>query len=293
MSYPNTELSSWGNGDLNTGDKYPQKILPCNRLYVRSDTALTENLSFVFHGFPSEFFLCLAFIEVFLAYFAEGLIIPNRMCQTMDGKTGDNKTGVTEKQKEIFNRGQEINLSHTSRACDTELKIRHRCLVHVADGLSSFLQKTDLPPVIKEIIFHLLAQLLRVSMVSETQIEATSRHPAPSKTFSLILKRLSPLCTELPKVLEKEISFTTTTALNFVLNCNFEKDKFTSYLQALFELVLAIAEVSHCSSLPRIRQVEHEKNDQESRETDGDDAQVSSTDIFFFLSLLKLIANSA
>lgn len=276
MSYPNTNQLSDGNGSISKGEKYPQKILPCNRLYVRSDILFTENLSLLFHGFPSEFFLCLLFIEVFISYYAEVLTVPNITSQFIGGRitTGkDHKKTMVQREKTRSDlvSGEAKKNSVTTKLKNlglTESKIHHSSLVYVTDLLSNFLLKTDLPPVIMEMIFHLLAQLLRVSMLLQT------RHLSSSEPSSLILKRLSPLCAELSKVLEKEISITNMTALNFVLNCNFEKDKFTSYLQALLELVLAMAELSHCPSLPRLGSFEEEKKKHECSEADGDNTQV-------------------
>lgn len=48
---------------------------------------------------------------------------------------------------------------------------------------------------------------------------------------------------ELFKLTEKEVSVSRAVALEYVLNCNFEKVKFTSYFQALFEVVLATAQL--------------------------------------------------
>ena len=68
--------------------------------------------------------------------------------------------------------------------------------------------------------------------------------PIIGGTFDLFLSRLGPLRNELQKLLEKELSATNTAALDFILNCNFEHSEFSSYLQALLNLVSAAHEVS-------------------------------------------------
>jgi hypothetical protein len=92
-------------------------------------------------------------------------------------------------------------------------------------------------------MFHLLAQLLRVNHKAES---LTSIFPSQAHTsqLTLILTRLAPLKTELQKLLDKEVSVTNAMALEFILRGDFENNKFASYLQALFELVLAMAEVT-------------------------------------------------
>ena len=103
--------------------------------------------------------------------------------------------------------------------------------------------KSDLPAVVKEIIYHLLAQLIRACHLVESQ--GNQSHSADHcSTLDLALSRLSPLRVELQKLLEKELSVTNTAALDFILNCNFEHSEFSSYLQALLGLVSATNEVS-------------------------------------------------
>ena len=293
VSYPSTDQVAGS-----TAETYPQKILPCNRLYIRSEVPLTENLSVLLHGFPPEFFLCLAFVEVFIVYFLEGLKHQKRVPQSVKRK------GLTGKKNSIGQasvtgapNGSNIEgkkLSRTRTISSSRARITQTSLFHLTDLLSEFLQKADLPSVIKEIIFHLLAELLRASMLPETQKGIISRCRSPSEPFARVLKRLSPLCAELPKVLEKEVSVTNTTALNFVLNCNFEKDKFTSYLQALLELVLAMAEHSHCASLARVGQqlrfLEDETKDREDDEPCADDA--SQVMICLFVNIYLLLTVS-
>lgn len=114
---------------------------------------------------------------------------------------------------------------------------------NLTDLLSSFLLNSNLPAVIKEIIYHLLAQLLRA--VHHVESRAHQPHsPEHLFTLDLVLSRLAPLRTELQKLLEKELSATNTAALDFILNCNFEHSEFSSYLQALLGLVSAANEVS-------------------------------------------------
>ncbi|XP_048583049.1 probable E3 ubiquitin-protein ligase HECTD4 isoform X2 [Nematostella vectensis] len=126
---------------------------------------------------------------------------------------------------------------------EADEKISRSTVLNILEILTCFLLKTALPAILRESIFHLLAELLRASHKLEVRAGTvlSREYTAP---LTLILTRLSPLRTELQKLLEKEVSATTTSALDFVLKCNFENDKFSSYLQALFELVLATAEVT-------------------------------------------------
>ena len=194
-------------------NQYPDVVLPCNRLHIRFLSSATEGLLLHLSAFPAEYFLSLVFIEVFLQVYLEN-------AQEFFRTDGQGNVGV--KRKALIHKTVLFNLT---------------------DILSSYLLKSDLPAVIKEIIFHLLAQVIRAWYHVESH---AVRCPSPNhwNTYDLFLSRLAPLRTELQKLLEKELSATNTAALDFILNCNFEHSKFSSYLQALIELVSAAHEVS-------------------------------------------------
>lgn len=102
--------------------------------------------------------------------------------------------------------------------------------------LQNFLSSTPSSPFVRELVFHILAQTLRLLW----RTESTERLRSFLDTASHFLTSLK---TELFKLTEKEVSVSRAVALEYVLNCNFEKVKFTSYFQALFEVVLATAQL--------------------------------------------------
>lgn len=102
--------------------------------------------------------------------------------------------------------------------------------------LQNFLTSTPSSPFVRELMFHILAQTLR--LLGRT--ESTERIRSHLESASLFLTSLK---TELFKLTEKEVSVTRAVALEYVLNCNFEGVKFTSYFQALLEVVLATVEL--------------------------------------------------
>lgn len=217
VQYPNTP-------DPNTStsarvDLYPDMILPCNCLHVRCSSSATEGLMLHLNAFPAEFFLSLVFIEVFISFYVEN---------------------ATEFSRNTENRGTD----NVENAAEQRRTLNQKTVVYnLIDILSSFLMKSDLPAVVKEIIYHLLGQLLRACHHVETQ--GNQPHSVDQlSTLDLALLRLGPLRVELQKLLEKELSATNTAALDFILNCNFEHSEFSSYLQALLGLVSAANEVS-------------------------------------------------
>lgn len=217
VQYPNAaDLNTSGSASFNL---YPDMILPCNRLHLHFLTSATEGLMVHLNAFPAEFFLSLVFIEVFVSFYLENSAEFSRNTET---SLVENAGDVADRRKASIQKTVAFNLT---------------------DLLSSFLLKSNLPAVIKEIVCHLLAQLLRACHHVESQ--ANQPHsPEHLFTFDLVLSRLAPLRTELQKLLEKELSATNTAALDFILNCNFEHSEFSSYLQALLGLVSAANEVS-------------------------------------------------
>lgn len=197
---------------------YPDVILPCNRLDVRCSSSATEGLVLHLNAFPAEFFMSLVFIEVFISFYEENSV-------------------------EGFRNSKNTNTSGVEDTSSRRSLNQKTVVYSLIEILSSFLMKSDLPAVVKEIIYHLLGQLIRVCHFVESQ--ANQPHSADHlNALDHALFRLSPLRVELQKLLEKELSATNTAALDFILNCNFEHSEFSSYLQALLGLVSATNEVS-------------------------------------------------
>ena len=213
VQYPNSGDSKVSNADKS--NLYPDVILPCNELCVRCQPVATEGLVVNLNAFPASFFLSLVFIEVFVSSYLEEYF---RTYKESDSCGDDGAK-----------RGSDV--------------IDRTIVFELTDILSSFLLKQHLPAVVKEIVFHLLAQLLRACYKAETILDK-AQFPEGPNSFGLFVSRLAPLRVELQKLIEKELSVNNTAALDFILNCNFEHSKFSSYLQALLGLLSAVAETS-------------------------------------------------
>uniref|UniRef100_A0A8C1RQA0 HECT domain E3 ubiquitin protein ligase 4 n=1 Tax=Cyprinus carpio TaxID=7962 RepID=A0A8C1RQA0_CYPCA len=123
--------------------------------------------------------------------------------------------------------------------------------VHVK--LGGLLWTTDLAPCIKELVFHLLAELLR-------KIHAFERHKTPSGLSSHITLLLNPCLTvlmvlqsELRKLYDHETqnwgpvsggSCTSGTGSSGAIALVAERSRFSTYFHALMEVCLAVAEVT-------------------------------------------------
>lgn len=213
VQYPSittNNISTDDNTDYWT-EKYPERILATNHVVVRYEDHAVEGPIIDLHALSPDLLLALVFIETFA--------------------------------QNVWNYLDCIDC--TSRNEVTEKTLMSKTVIfNVIELVSTFILRTKLPSVIKEIVFHLLAQLLRISHKVESLISASSPSQAHTSQLTLILTRLTPLKTELHKLLDKEVSVTNAMALEFILRGDFENNKFASYLQALFEVVLAMAEVT-------------------------------------------------
>lgn len=213
VQYPTAPTNNTSSDD-NTNywtEKYPARILATNRVVVRYEDHAVEGPIIDLHAVSPDLLLALVFIETFA----------QNVSKHLDCVDCTNPNEVTKK-------------TLMSKAV----------IFNIIDMISAFVLRTKLPSVIKEVAFHLLAQLLRISHKVESLISSGFSSQAHTSQLTLILTRLSPLKTELQKLLDKEVSVTNAMALEFILRGDFENNKFASYLQALFEVVLAMAEVT-------------------------------------------------
>ena len=181
----------------------PERILPANHFHLRLGSSNTKGLLLRLNGIPQELLLCFSFMETFLDIFS---------------KTGWDLNRHSSEGGEI------------RRACGPPY------LGEMLELLQQFLITSKASPLTRELVFHLLAQILRL-------LEKTAPTDRLQFYYEASSSFLSSLKTELLKLVEKEVSVSRANALEYVLNCNFEKVKFSSYLQSLLEVVLATIEV--------------------------------------------------
>ncbi|XP_067256066.1 probable E3 ubiquitin-protein ligase HECTD4 isoform X7 [Chanodichthys erythropterus] len=197
-----------------TANQYPSIIIPTDKVHVKLGVSPPPGAVLVLHSLPLEFPLAMAFAEQLLTYTV--------------GETID----------------------HSEDELDT---VPTSVLMQVVELLGGLLWTTDLAPCIKELIFHLLAELLR-------KIHTFERRKTPSGLSSHITLLLNPcltvlmvLQTELRKLYDHETqswglvsggSCTSATGSGGVLALSGERSRFSTYFHALMEVCLAVAEVT-------------------------------------------------
>ena len=190
----------------------PERLLPANRFHLRLGSSNAKGLVLRLNGIPQELLLCLGFMEIFLDVIS---------------RFGQETPNCENRSKLHSSKGDEIGPVSEVPYLGEMLEVLQR-----------FLITTTMSPFVRELVFHILAQILRL-LGKTASADRLQFYYEGSSSFLASLK------SELFKLMEKEVSSSRTNALEYVLNCNFEKVKFSSYLQSLLEVILATVEVQN------------------------------------------------
>ena len=124
-------------------------------------------------------------------------------------------------------------------------------LMYVCDLVCGYLWRSDVPAVMKEYVFHLLAQTLRMLRVSEAGMSDMT--PSATPQYSPTMSLLQQLQHELKALYEEEVkgfpAATTVSGHGLGLGVA-DHGRFSTYFQSLLELCLAIAEVTPLHPTP-------------------------------------------
>ncbi|XP_061026203.1 probable E3 ubiquitin-protein ligase HECTD4 isoform X7 [Eubalaena glacialis] len=190
-----------------TTNQYPSVILSTDKVHIKLGVSPPPGAVLVLHSLPLEFPLAMAFAEQLLSWKSE------------DGE---------------------------GRSEDEPDTIPTSVLLQVVELLGNFLWTTDMAACVKELVFHLLAELLRTVHSLEHR-----RHPAGlSSSIALqlnpCLAMLMALQSELHKLYDEEtqswVSGSTCGGSGTVAAT--DQGRFSTYFHALMEGCLAVAEVT-------------------------------------------------
>ncbi|XP_062874264.1 probable E3 ubiquitin-protein ligase HECTD4 isoform X2 [Trichomycterus rosablanca] len=187
-------------------NQYPSIILASDRVHVKLGVSPPPGAVLVLHSLPVEFPLAMAFAEQLLT----------------------------------------LTCDESSRRSEEDLDtVPTSVLLQVVELMGGLLWTTDLAPCIKELIFHLLAELFR-------KIHHLEQCKGPSGLSSSIALLLNPclavlmaLQTELRKLYDHETqSWGLAGGSGGSLTLAAEQSRFSTYFHALMEVCLAVAEVT-------------------------------------------------
>ncbi|XP_055406452.1 probable E3 ubiquitin-protein ligase HECTD4 isoform X6 [Bubalus kerabau] len=190
-----------------TTNQYPSVILSTDKVHIKLGVSPPPGAVLVLHSLPLEFPLAMAFAEQLLSWKSE------------DGE---------------------------GRAEDEPDTIPTSVLLQVVELLGNFLWTTDMAACVKELVFHLLAELLRTVHSLEQR-----KHPAGlSSSIALqlnpCLAMLMALQSELHKLYDEETqSWVSGSACGGSgATAAADQGRFSTYFHALMEGCLAVAEVT-------------------------------------------------
>uniref|UniRef100_A0A8C8HAD7 HECT domain-containing protein n=1 Tax=Oncorhynchus tshawytscha TaxID=74940 RepID=A0A8C8HAD7_ONCTS len=196
-----------------TTNQFPTVIIPTDKVHIKLGVSPPPGVVLVLHSLPLEFPLAMAFAEQLLTW-----------------KLGENN-------------------EHSEEELDT---VPSSVLLQVVELLGGLLWTTDLAPCVKELSFHLLAELFR-------KIHHLEQRKSPAGLSSSIALLLNPclavlmaLQTELRKLYDRETQGWVTAGAGAGgsssggggLALGTEQSRFSTYFHALMEVCLAIAEVT-------------------------------------------------
>ncbi|XP_058014322.1 probable E3 ubiquitin-protein ligase HECTD4 isoform X2 [Ahaetulla prasina] len=189
-----------------TTNQYPSVIISTDKVHIKLGVSPPPGAVLVLHSLPLEFPLAVAFAEQLLTWKQE------------DGE---------------------------GRSDEEPDAIPASVFLQVVEILGNFLWTTSMAPCVKELLFHLLAELLR-------KIHSLEQRKSPAGLSSSIALQLNPclamlmaLQSELHKLYDEETqSWVSGNACGGAGVGGADQGRFSTYFHALMEVCLAVAEVT-------------------------------------------------
>ena len=223
VSYPRDTTSS-----SNQNDQYIPVLVPCDKIHLRAGVCPPPGIILSIHALPPQFLLALAYIET--------LVTEQYGC----GKNACSQRG------DLSFIQAPVSKENLSSLWSTEnIIITPPVFSHIIELLCGYLWRSDVPSLIKEYIFHLLSQALRILHFSEGGI--FSGLPTLNPQFSPTRAIMKCFQIELQKLYEEETKEWTSTVTASGAGIGIgatDHGRFSTYFQALLELMLAISEVT-------------------------------------------------
>ncbi|KAK6968629.1 E3 ubiquitin-protein ligase HECTD4 [Biomphalaria glabrata] len=236
----------------NTNDQYAPVFIPGDLVYVKIGVSPPPGAVITLHGLPPQFLLAVAYMETLVT---ETFGCGAQACGARGEKTGGQKESATKPQPSLSSGSFASSSSMALELPDTNpslwsldnINITPPVFLHMIEFLCGFLWKTDVPALLKEFMFHLLAQTLRILHFSEgcdgSRLTKLSMKLSPTQGMLNYLPR------ELKKLYDLEIKnlpeMTTTAGQGVGLGVS-DTGRWSTYLHALMEVCLAISEVIPC-----------------------------------------------
>ena len=205
-------------------DPYPTVMLPCNKIHVKAGVSPAPNFILSIHGLPAEFPLAIAFVESLIS-----------CCQEVGGQKVKGHPSV------LLNPVPEPK-GEREEILKKPVKISTGIYVRVLELLCGYMSKADVPAIIKEPLFLIIAQVLR--LIRKDDADGASASPVTMIPQSVI-QDLKKFRCELGKLYDEEA------LLAVIGSGSATPGQRTSYFQSLMELCLAVSEVDQFPAAPQ------------------------------------------
>ncbi|KAL8604631.1 hypothetical protein ACOMHN_013411 [Nucella lapillus] len=231
--------------DTNTtstqSDQFTPSIIPADMVHVRLGVSPPPGIILTIHGLPPQFLLAVAYTETLLT---------EKFGCGMNSCGGDRRGGLEflgrlGLETPVF---QDLHYPPSMWSVDN-IEITAPVLVQVIEMLCGYLWRTDVPALLKEYMFLLLAQAVRILHYCQghgaTSLSKLSPRFSPTQgIFQAIIRELKGLYEEEVK----DMPQATTPAGTGVGIGVTDQGRLSSYFQAMLEAGLAVADVLPCES---------------------------------------------
>lgn len=235
----------------NTSEQYAPAIVPGDRLYIKIGVSPPPGITITLHALPPQFLLAIAYIETLVTEtFGCGTMgCPVNKLDRKNGGISDVERASPSSSDKLgcqFEGGLLLNDQSSSPSLWSleNIVITPLVFMHLIEFQCGFLWKTDIAALMKEHMFHLLAQTVRLLHYSECG--STSQLIKSSPRFSPVQALLNTLPKELKKLYECEMKsmpkMTTSAGTGIGLGVT-DNGRFSTYFHALIEACLAISEM--------------------------------------------------
>lgn len=202
-------------------NRFSPIIIPADFIHVRVGISPPPGMILTIHGIPSQLLLAITYMETLIS------------CQFKFQFTKvdyESAGGILLEQEEDLS--EKSNLREKVQK-DVTL-IPCSVLLRIVELLTCYLSRADVPAAVKEIVFHLFAQTLR--MIYQCEVSISGTVPNLSLLFSGSKALFTQLQVEVCRLYEEETRSHQTDKTSVV--------RYSVYLQSLIELCLAITEVT-------------------------------------------------
>lgn len=229
--------------------QFAPALIPGDRVYVKLGVSPAPGVTVTLHGLPPQFLLAVAYVETLVTEtFGCGMnACGNKMEKTCGPREGI-ALSISGGSSCTSPMNAEVSETNESLWSLDNIHVTPPVFLHIIEFLCGFLWKTDVSALVKEYLFHLLAQTMRILRYSEG-CQGSSLLAKLSTRLSPTQGMLTALPRELKKLYDLEAKnmpeMTTTAGHGIGLGVT-DTNRWSTYLLALMEVCLAISEVIPC-----------------------------------------------